>query len=159
MKRQITASIFISLSLLLLLASFTSTAHGQQPRRFASDTGIIPLGEDQVLRITVNGLGGNDTINVRFRRIGYAQGSCDSGVCIQTIAAQTTSDSITLTAGEGASIDIPSSFIGGVFVGVRGVVLTSSQEVKVTVLIIDTATGKVVAMLGNNGPFSGISLN
>lgn len=109
------------------------------------DTGVVALGDDQVLRITVNAGEGNDTITVGFRRIGYTQGTCDNGVCTQSVGAQSALGLITLAPGEAASIDIPRSFLGGVFVGVRGVVSSSSRDVRVNAFIINAITGEIIA--------------
>jgi hypothetical protein len=60
---------------------------------------------------------------------------------------------MTLMPGEAASYDIPASFLGGVYVGVRGVVVSNRQDVIVTVSIIDSVTGElrgVSKTLGSN---------
>ena len=52
---------------------------------------------------------------------------------------------ILLASNEAASFDIPSAGSG-----VRGVVVSSSRDVKVTSMIIDSATGEVVSLFTND---------
>ena len=148
MKRHITPSLLLTLSLLISLVSSPLGAQAQPPpERFRFDTGIITLGPNQVLRVTVatGDVNGDNAIAVRFRRMGYIeQGN------IYKVAAQVTTAPVMLGPGEGAFVDIPSSFLGGLFVGVRGMVLSSSPDVRVTAQIVDTDTGKVVAMVPCN---------
>jgi len=147
MKRQTTLSRVLIISVLLSLGC-VALANGQTRRRPVADTGLVALAEGEVLRITVNGLGGDDNITVGFRRIGYApQGTCSDGVCAYVVAGQSAFGPITLAPGEAASIDIPRSFAGGIFVGVRGVVSSSSRAVRVSAFIIEAATGKIIASL------------
>ena len=139
MKRRITLSMALALSLLLPLVSLPATAHGQQPQRFTADTGVLTLGPGQILRITVAGGAGNDAITVRFRRTQYAQGSCNSdGVCKHTFIGTDVTGTLSLAAGEAASYDIQQ--IGS---AVRGVVLTNNRNARVVCLVINTATGRV----------------
>jgi hypothetical protein len=148
MKRRITLSIALVLTTTILsLMSSDSTAQTQQSQRFKADTGIVTLGPNQVLRVWVwlgetYVIGEPGPINtyVRFGRVEYTQSVCNGGVCKHTIASQTVSNPITLTTGEAASSDIPNTTFG-----VRGMVLSNSRDVKVNVMIIDSATGNVVA--------------
>src|SRR6266550_5194182 len=86
----------------LLGLSFAPAALGQQPgRMLIANSGVIRLGAGQILRITVNGQAGNDTLNVRFRRTYYV-GTTNGGVWKSSVAAQDTSDPIILAANEAA---------------------------------------------------------
>ena len=141
MKRQMTSSLVLTLSLLLSLVWFPSPASGQQPQRFRADTGIIIPGPHQKLRVTVVGMG-TTILTVRFRQIEYVQDTCNSdAVCKLTASSQTTSDPITLVPGEAASLDLIASTYG------RGIVLSDTQDARVTVQIIDTTTGQVNSVL------------
>ena len=143
MKRQITLSIVLMLG--VLLAGSAQTAYGQQPPpKPVADTGIVSLGQNQVLRVRVVLADFNGDASISFKRMGYLE---QDGV--YKVVAQDATNPVTLKAGEGASIDISPAFLGGVFVGVRGVVLSSSREVRVTAQIINTATGEVVALFPN----------
>ncbi len=97
MKRKITLSIALVLSIVLVsLMSSDSTVNAEQTQRYRYDTGIVPLGEGQTLRIVVSsGFGGGPRV-VQFRRLEYMQTTCQQGICKQVISAQTTSDPITL---------------------------------------------------------------
>ena len=147
MTPRMTLSLVLTLSALLSLGSAIPTAKAQQDgRNVVHDTGIVVLGPNRVVRMTATGEGkllGNVLLGVRFRRMGYSQGACNGGVCKYNLASQDTSDPVTLASGEGASIDIPSSFLGGVFVAVRGVVLSNNENVRVIFQIINTSTGAV----------------
>ena len=137
MKRRITLSIALALSVLLSLVSFPATAQGQQqPRRFfACDPGLLTPGPGQILRVTAAPAEGNYTFE--FRRIEYTQGGCNSdGVCKQIISSQTTSGPITVMPNEAASMDItpmPGSS------GVRVVVLSKRRNARMVFKFIDAA--------------------
>ena len=140
MKRKITLS--LALVLLLSLSAFAPAARGQQQRaKVAFDTGIVTLDLNQILRITVNGQGGNDTVAVAFRRLSYSQGACNGGVCRLALNDEDQFPALTLPPGDAASFDIHNTAFG-----VRGVVLSGSQNVRVTAQIIDTSTGDVIAI-------------
>jgi len=144
MKRRITLSIALVLSIgLVSLMSSDSTAKAQNQVRVVADTNMITLGQDQIIRITASPAGGNYTF--AFRRIDYTQGNCIGGVCKHAISSQTTSPPILLGSGEAASFDItPMSNSSGV----RGVVLSNSSKVKVTAIVFDTATQRIVTYTG-----------
>ena len=149
MKRKITLSIALILSVILVsLISSDSTVWAQPPQRFAADTGMVTLGPNQVLRVTVatGDLNGDDTVNVRLRWIEYTQGVCNSGgVCKHAIESQNTSTPVTLAPGEVVSFD----HIGN-FNFLRGVVLSNSRKLRVNAIVFDTSTQRVVAMICTN---------
>lgn len=144
MYRRIALTIALALSLISLsLVSSDTTVRAQKPGRFAADTGVITLGPNQILRITVAlGDTGTHEVKVRFRSIEYTQGTCEGSVCIHQVASETTSAPVTLTADGAASANILGTTFGGNW---RGMVLSNSKDVRVTALVIDTATGKVVS--------------
>ena len=101
------------------------------------DTGMVPLGPTQVLRLTVAaGVNGDDVIRVRFRQMEYMeQGN------IYRVASSNTSATITLTSDEATSIDIPNTGSP-----VRGVVLSNSRSAKVVAIVFDTSTQRIVSI-------------
>src|SRR5436190_20480509 len=121
MKQRITLSIVLVVSLASLsLPFFATTTQAQQlsvKARF--DTGVITLGPQQILRLTLTG--DADAVvdaadYVLFRRMNYGQESCGSdGVCKLVVTSQTASNQIRLAPGEAASF---TSIRGSVF-GVR----------------------------------------
>ena len=145
MKRRITLSIALVISVVLVsLMSSDSTVIAQQGgRRTVTDTGTLTLGPNEVLRLSVTPKDGTSTgtIVVRFRRMEYAAGSCNGGVCKHVVASQTTSDPITLARGEAVSFDIQSTAFG-----VRGVVLSSNANVEVRGVVFDTSTQRISAI-------------
>lgn len=141
MTRRLILSLVLALNVLLSLVSFTSPAHGAPPQRFSAETGLIVPGPHQKVRLSIIGLG-NTGLTVRFRQMEYTQEFCNSnGVCKLTVSSQTTSAPITLAPGEAASLDLLATTYG------RGIVLSDSQDARVTVEIIDTTTGRVESFL------------
>ena len=145
MKRRTTVALTLVLSVVLIsLMRSDSTLIAQQGgRRSVTDTGMLTLGPNEVLRITVNSRDGNDAANtvVRFRRIEYAAGNCTGGVCKQAVSSQTTSGAITLDRGEAVSMDIQATAFG-----VRGVVLSSNPNIEVRGIVFDTSTQRITAI-------------
>jgi hypothetical protein len=148
MKHRNIFSIALILGTLLWPISFASTVQGQQGgRRLIADSGVVRLGPGQILRITINGQAGNDTLNVRFRRT-YYMGTTNGGIWkTSNVVAQDTSAPITLASNEAASTDISQSG----FDAVRGEVIirgyTGATNVNNGVLfqIINASTGEVVS--------------
>jgi Flp pilus assembly protein CpaB len=134
MKNRMALSIAVVFSVVLL----SMTAMAQGGLKPVADTGMITLGVNQVLRITVaaGDLNGDDNIRIRFRRMGYIEQDN-----IYRVASTNTSATIALTSGEATSIDI--SNLGS---GVRGVVLSNNPKVKVLGIVFDTSTQRVVSI-------------
>lgn len=138
MKRKITLSIALVLSV-VLLSLMSSDSSVQAAREFRADTGIVSLGANQILRLTVAEQ--DDPFLFDAAGIRYAGGICNSeGVCKHTVASQT-SNRIRLMPGEAASFDIP-----GTGNWVRGIV-TSNRRMVVNAQIIDVETGNVDAII------------
>jgi hypothetical protein len=154
MKRKITLTLVLVLGgLLVTLTSSDSTARAQQQARFRADTGIVTLGPNQVLRVTATGdTDGADLLAVRFRRMQYAQGACNGGVCKLASVTDLIIDPITLMPGEGASVDLAQAG----FNGVRIVVQASRRNVRATAMIVNTLTGETtshIIMANTEGDF------
>jgi hypothetical protein len=145
MKHSATLSFVLTLIVLLSMVSPVPTAKAQQEgKRLIADTGIITLGPNQILRLSAQTGDGQilgNLLYVRFRRLEYSQGACTGTVCKHVITSQSVSSPIPLGPGEAASIDITNNAFG-----VRGMVLSSSQDVRVSAMIVDTETGKIVAI-------------
>ena len=142
MKRKMTLSLALTLSMLLSLVGFAPTAQGQPAQRFRFDTGVVTPSMGQVLRLTVDGMGGADRIAVRFAWRKYMPAGCNSeGVCRHMVVSQGTTMPETL-GGDALSFDVQ-----GTGNGVRVVAESNSPNVQVTVQLIDTATGKVETIL------------
>lgn len=147
MKRKITLSIALVLSLVLIsLTASDSTVRAQQQQRAVFDSGMVTLGANQALRVSIVGdwnSDGSDTIGVRFRQTQYTQGVCGSGgVCKYSVASQSTTAPITLTAGEAASQTLVATTYGR-----STVFLSTRRNVRVTAAIIDTVTGETVTQI------------
>ncbi len=144
MKRRIILSIALFLSIVLVsLMSSDQSAKAQPPQRFKFASGIITPGTGQVMRITIGCGGGNYclTTGIRILQQQYTAAGCAGtpAVCRQTIASQSASPVIPL-GNDALTFDVQ-----GTGNGVNVVVESNNRDVRVNVLIIDSATGEVVA--------------
>lgn len=147
MKRRMTLSIALALSVVaLLLASSDSTVRAQQRRVFRADTGVVTLGPNQVLRITATSSFDADTDRpaiIGIGQIDYVQTNCTAGTCkhapVNPNPVAERYDIIVDVISKDISQKPGSS-------GVRGIVFSTSQDVRVVFQIIDTATGHIVAI-------------
>lgn len=150
MKRIIKLSMLIALGVFLALMSSDSTASAARSRRYLADTGLVTLGPNQVLRVTVAPAAGDDgaipteTISLNFDRYVYSRGACTGPVCKYLVAAQSTMP-VTLAPGETVSIDSGSLNDGRYRLTVICNQVSQSQKVHVNAQIIDTLTGAVVS--------------
>jgi len=149
MKRKKTLSLVLTLSVLLLLMSSDSVAHGQQRgKRVSFDTGIITLGPDQLLRVAIAGDadGDADVDGADFlvlKRMGYIEQAN-----IYRLASQVTTDRIRLRQGEAVSIDINQTEFNAVRCVVQGNFNgTDAKNARVTVQIINRITNQVDSVL------------
>ena len=150
MKRSIALAVALAASgILLSLASSDSVSQAQQRRSFHWDTGVVPLGPNQVLRLSGDWNGDGDT-TVGFREIKYGQGACNGPVCKLVIISSTTSGPHNVAAGEGISLDLVATTYG------RGIVTSNRRDVQVTASIINTLTGETtshIIMANTEGDF------
>jgi len=140
MKRRIL--IGFAVGVLLSLTGFAIPAQKDAPARrmFMADTGIVPLGPNQVLRLSCVTRDGTANTTIGFRRLEYAQGPCNSGVCTLASVTDLIIDPLQLMPGEGATLEIPNTGFG-----VRGMVLSSRQDVVVVCVVFDTSTQRITA--------------
>ena len=147
MKYQSRVSIVLALSLFISMLSFPLTAQGQPPIRLRGDTGVITPGIGQVMRITVNGLGGADAIRVRFAWMKYMPAGCNNdGVCRHTVESQGETAPVLLEAGEAASFDVQGTG-AGVRVLIQVITANNAVRARATLQLIDGTTGKVISWM------------
>ena len=148
MKRQMTLSLVLTLSLLLSLVSLPATAQAAPPPRFRADSGVVALGMGQVLRITFNGTDGNDTISVRLRWMQYGAQGCSGmpPVCRHMVVSQGTTPVEALGPDDALSFDINGTGVQGTGAGVRVVVESNSPNTRVLGVVFDTSTQRIVAI-------------
>ena len=150
MKRKITLSIALVVGLtVLLLSNYDSNVEAQIQMRPVADTGVITLGQDQMLRLTavsVDGELGGGLYGVRFRRTRYVKTDCTDGVCRYVVDSQTTSETMISAPNQSSKLDVMGNTIGP-DAAVSIEVLSSSRNVRVTGQIIDTTTGQVDSIL------------
>ena len=145
MKRKITLSLALALSIVLVsLMSSDSSVGAQSQIRVVADTGIVTLGANQKLRLSVawDWDLNNDGVFIRFGQRKYVQGNCNDGVCKLTVASQTVSDPIALMPGEAVTLEVTDDNP----LALGAIVLSSKQNVRVNALIVDTVTGEVVSV-------------
>lgn len=148
MKRSITLAVALAV-ILLSLASSDSVSQAQQRKLFQWDTGVVPLGPNQVLRIVGDWNGDGDT-TVGFRSIKYGQGACNGSVCKLITLSTTTSGPQTLSAGEAISLDVVATTYG------RSTLTSNRRDLRVTASIINTTTGETtshIIMANTEGDF------
>jgi hypothetical protein len=151
MKRRMTLSIALVVCLTILsLMIPVSMTKAQNQIRFVADTGVVTLGPNQVLRITVNAGSGDDAVTIRFRQITYQPVAMQQGITSLAVASQTTTAPLMLAAGEAASLELVATTYG------RGVILSNSRNVRATLQIINTSTGETtshIIMANTEGDF------
>lgn len=148
MKRKVLITIALVLSVATLsLIKSDSPAMAESPKRFVTDTGVIALGADQSLRITVVRSAAAESEDgppvqhiVQFRQMTYAETDCTGPVCKQAVTSVSNSGLITLLPGEASWATFPNGIV-------RGMVLTNRPDVVVNVMIIDTATGEILSVV------------
>ena len=145
MKRKITLSLALLLSVVLVsLMSSDRTAQAQNQIKIVADTGVITLGQNQTLRVAIHSPRDSASgLPTGFRRIEYTQGACGDGICKHEISSQTASPPVLLNPNEALTVDLDWSANVS---GTRIIVLSSSQDVQVNVLIIDNATGEILSI-------------
>jgi hypothetical protein len=144
MKRSIALSIALAVSLISLsFFNYESTVRAQKQNKVTADSGVVTLGPNQILRLTVVNSGKADS-KVSFRRMGYGQVACNGGVCKHEILNEQGTAVITLSPGEAASMDIANTSLG-----VRGVAFMDYVDDVCLFQIIDTTTGNVASTLAS----------
>ena len=150
MKRNNLLIVALAVSVMLLsLASFDSVSQAQQRKLFQWDTGVVPLGPNQVLRLSGDWNGDGDT-TVGFREIKYGQSTCNGSVCKLVIIGTTSSGPHNVASGEGISLELVATTYG------RGIVTSNRRDVTVTASIINTTTGETtshIIMANTEGDF------
>lgn len=142
MNHRMRSASLLTLSTLLAAATLVVTPIAQAAPIQVGQTGVVPLGPNQALRLTVNTGSGTDTIVVRFITAVYS-GSSNGGIWKTTNISQTTFGPVTVLSSEAASIDIaPTDGIA-----VKATILSNNSNVHVTGEIIDVATGEVQGII------------
>jgi len=153
MKRNIALALAALGLMLVALLSSSSSVRSQQVRKLVTfDTGVVTLGPNQVLRLTVaSGDFNNDgDTTVGLREIKYEQGVCGGGACQLVNAGSIVSGPYTLAAGEAVSFGLVASTYG------RGIVSSNRKNVRVTGSIVNTVTGETtshIIMANTEGDF------
>jgi hypothetical protein len=139
MKRRIILSIALIASVVALI-KFNPAVSAEPPQKFVWDSGIVTLGNNQILRVvSVDGELGGGLYGEVIRRFEYQQTTCETGSCKYAVASQTTTPPLTIAPNEAVSIDTPPG-------GTRRIaVLTNNRNVRVNASIIDAVTGEVVS--------------
>ena len=139
MKNRMNA-IMLVVGMITLILFTAGQAAAQNRFRPVADSGVITLGENQILRVSVaaGDVNGDDAVRVRFMQIQYAPCPASPKLCVES---QTLTNPITLNANEAAVVD------GADYLVWRTVVLSSSRNVKVTGIVFDTSTQRVVSQI------------
>jgi len=110
------------------------------PRTYIADTGMITLGPNEFLRMTVVAARSRQPTSLTVTFTGQVTESvCNGGVCTHTVTSEYTTAPVTLMQGQAASHDIvPTPGASAV----RAVVTGNSPDMLVNGLIIDGTTGQ-----------------
>ena len=140
MKQTIILVVALTLTVVLLaLTGSDSSVKAQQNRiRVIADTGVVTLGANQKLRLSIVFDDTDGAETVAFRRIAYTPTGCSGGVCKSSISAQSQTAPVILGQGESALFDLidPQGQVK---------VLSNSRNARVTISIIDSVTGEIVS--------------
>jgi hypothetical protein len=140
MKYKITFSIALILSIVLIsLTNSDSTAQAKIARIYNYDTGIITLGPNQKIVVTVS----NVTLNgdVVFLKTDY-DSMCNGSVCKYSVVSESQSNPVNLAIGEGASDTVAYS---SAVAGTRITAMSRNPNLRVNGQIVDTISGAVVS--------------
>lgn len=145
MKRRMTLSLVLTMSVLLLLAILPSTAQGQQPLRFSSSSGVITLAEGQTLRVTAAACAIGcieELMEFRFSWKQYSTVSCSGSpqVCRHTVVSEGATPRETLGADGALSFEMQGP--GPVNVTVR----SNSRNARILGIVFDTSTQRINAI-------------
>lgn len=141
MKRRILLTIGIILTVGLIgMTVSDSNVEAQRNRVFRANAGMVDVGPNQKLFITVASLSQNEPVRVRFIKSHYQQLMCNgSGMCQYSSDPQTVSPPITLMPGEASTLELLGP--GNWFMAIS----SDSPNVHVNAFIKDNATGAVVS--------------
>lgn len=151
MTRTRTFVLLVGLCALVGGAVAQLTAQGPQRQRFTYDTGVVMVAPNQKLRVVISrAMGKGDPWQWRRMVRSYVS-QCSDGDCRLEPAGQQVSSPMTMTADEAASFEVP-----GTADGARIVLQTTTRDARVSVSIVDRASGDVVSVLvfNENEPLS-----
>jgi hypothetical protein len=143
MKRKMRFSLMLTLSLLLSLVSLPATAQAAPPQRFRAETGVVTPGLGQTMFITISPASlPSGLIKARIRWMSYGAQGCSGmpPVCRHMVVSQGATPVETLGEGDALSFDVQ-----GTGDGVQLVVESDSRNLRVNAMIINSATGEIVA--------------
>ena len=129
------------MGLAVLFSTSAYQASGQNRLLPIADTGVLTLGSSQILRISVaaGDVNGDTDVVVRFRQMKYEPCSPPSGkLCIMN---NMLSAPIVLASSEATQVDAAD------YVLWRTIVLSNRRDVKVTGIVFDTSTQRVVSQI------------
>lgn len=135
-------SMLLVMGLVIVTGALTHQAAGQNRPTPIADTGVVTLGPNQILRVSVaaGDVNGDTDVAVRFRQMRYEP--CGNQTAPKLcIAHQTTSPPMVLAANEGGTVD------GADYVFWRTIVMSNRRDVKVTGIVFDTSTQRVVTQI------------
>lgn len=143
MKRRITLTIALVLSVVLVsLMRSDSAANAAPPQRFKTSTGVVTPAAGQTLRVTVVSAQPSDPTDFDIVFHEFTASGCNGtpAVCRHTINSRGATPVISL-GNDAFSLDLP-----GTGNGVGVTVTSNSRNVRVNAIILDAATGDIIAL-------------
>ncbi len=131
--------ILITTGTWLTVANWDATA--APVRNFTYDSGLVPLGPDQVLiALLLPAVIDSDALaTVRSRKLTYGQTSCPVGPCEFPITSDTLSGPIELSGGEGLTDSLGNTS------SARIIFVSNSPNLRFTGHIVNSVTGTTVS--------------
>jgi hypothetical protein len=136
-QRRLSFALLACVGAVPLLGAAGSAAP-PQARHVVADTGVVPLGPGQVMRLTVTTRRGGEATTIEGVSLTYGEGACQDGVCAHPVATRSEARSLTLDQAGGASLNIPHAGFG-----VRGVIRSNRRDLRVLGTITDGTSNTI----------------
>jgi len=126
-----------------LLSKPAQAQGGQGQMQIRGDSGLIKLGPNQILRVSV--AASVRPADVRFRRLDYTEAGGASGIKQYNVSNSVQSEVVDLAQGNGATYDVP------VPASACRIVVSGNAKVQIQFMIVDLATGEIQSFQEGSG--------
>ena len=145
MKAIITQRVIALFAAIFFISVFAGNTTAQRVRYYHADTGMVALGPNELLRLTVAPTFAPPTMGTFNFRITATASSCTNDLCVHTVTTQNSTGPIPLNPGQAVSYDVTQP--PGASAVRAGVELTNPNVV-VNAFIIDRITGATRGFTG-----------
>lgn len=130
---------------IFFISLFAGTTMAQRVRYYHTDTGMVTLGPNELLRLTVTPTFAPPTMGTFNFKINATLSNCTNNLCVHTVTTQTSTGPMPLNPGQAVSYDVTQP--PGASAVRAGVELTNPNVV-VNAFIIDRITGATRGFAG-----------